>query len=612
MHRLQNPCSQAELLQQQIDDATVSADQRLQIKQQKHLQLEQHQHLRSQQEGEEKKFRSSHSADPGAANTCNFQLPGYQLRALSENIAALESNPWIQAPTLPNDINVSSLSNELVYETLNYFVNCGKRLSQMTKTYDDNDAYLLLLQEKEVDLELAARIGQDLLHQNKQLKDSIRNLEDELAKRSDCVAQLKHELASKTSLLDTFIEEEENQTSLAHSEDELNLRLGENISNKSRTPAQSLLPRTITLPTPTPSIDDSPSGFLSLNYQNPRSHPEPFSSLPYHLNATPYDDSRQVSNVDASINSTHIEHVGANANSNTQAGDQQRLVQSVTLQLVESNRKLCELQDMLLIKGEQNLNEQEKVNQLREQLRESERRIGDIALENEALQRSMIESTQIQKDLSDELKACKQNFSELLNVFLELQKETRILRSRTMQPISNMNMLHEFDPVTDLNNISFDSYSETTPYGLHSNQPNVSNHEAFGEQISAPRAFTRNNIPISSSLLEELQESIQTDDGEESSDCHSTDGADSGVHTANNISVTRSASDKPQVTSETASGELSPDEAESENNSTNPGRKWLGFSSYMITSLFLLCMSITLTSSANLNLAQRLQIKLDR
>ena len=52
------------------------------------------------------------------------------------------------------------LTPELAGATLDYFVSCGDRLSQMTKTYHDIDAVTRLLQEKEKDLELAAKIGQ--------------------------------------------------------------------------------------------------------------------------------------------------------------------------------------------------------------------------------------------------------------------------------------------------------------------------------------------------------------------------------------------------------------------------------------------------------------------
>jgi hypothetical protein len=54
----------------------------------------------------------------------------------------------------------AELTPELAGATLDYFVSCGDRLSQMTKTYHDIDAVTRLLQEKEKDLELAAKIGQ--------------------------------------------------------------------------------------------------------------------------------------------------------------------------------------------------------------------------------------------------------------------------------------------------------------------------------------------------------------------------------------------------------------------------------------------------------------------
>lgn len=142
----------------------------------------------------------------------------YQLRALKADKSTIgEDNLWSR------NFNVPSLSSDLISETLNYFVNCRHRLSQITKTFDDSDAYILLLQEKEMDLELVARIGQDLLKQFNEVKDSNEALKEELAKFQDINErlkqelakcrednqQLKYELASKVSLLDTFMEEEE-------------------------------------------------------------------------------------------------------------------------------------------------------------------------------------------------------------------------------------------------------------------------------------------------------------------------------------------------------------------------------------------------------------------
>lgn len=51
------------------------------------------------------------------------------------------------------------LTTEQAQETLKYFTLASDRTNQMTKTHNDLDAILQLLQEKEKDLELAARIG---------------------------------------------------------------------------------------------------------------------------------------------------------------------------------------------------------------------------------------------------------------------------------------------------------------------------------------------------------------------------------------------------------------------------------------------------------------------
>lgn len=50
-----------------------------------------------------------------------------------------------------NEDQPVELSAEFIHETLKYFVDCGQRLSQMTKTYDDIDAVTRLLEEVRID-----------------------------------------------------------------------------------------------------------------------------------------------------------------------------------------------------------------------------------------------------------------------------------------------------------------------------------------------------------------------------------------------------------------------------------------------------------------------------
>lgn len=484
---------------------------------------------------------------------------GFQLRAFSDDISALEANPWIPATTLPDDIQIVSFSTELVNETLNYFVNCRQRLNQMTKTYDDNDAYILLLQEKEVDLELAARIGQDLLKQNTELRESIRSLEERLARKQDDVQQLKHDLASKASLLDTFIEEEEQQTSLTSKLEEEEV-----------------------------SISFKPSN------------------------------------------------------------EQQKLVSTVTCQLVESNKRLCDLQDELFQKGEQYIKQQELIYRLQEQLKDSDRRIGDIISENESLQRTILEYRERKNELYEELKLCKQNFSELLGVFMELQRESRQYRIRDMQQNSNFSFINELDPLNeDINhhtNISFDSFDHTsldthrsTPF-IESIHHNLSHNHHQNQQRNAIKpqviGVDSKHTHMCTSLHEEIIESMQENAGDiESETGHSsgeegTDGGDSGVHTRNAVAdITTSASITPSTTlTDTANGftaftssienlkgresssSSTGNEEEDEEDELESRKNWLGLSSFMVSTLVLLCLSVTFNSPANSSgVAQKFQ-----
>lgn len=510
-------------------------------------------------------------------------IKNYQLRALKDNI----SDPWNQASTIPEIIHASSLSHELVHETLNYFVNCGKRLSQMTKTYDDNDAYILLLQEKEVDLELAARIGQDLLKQNNQLKDSIKSLEDELAKRQNDNQQLKHELASKISLLDTFIEEEETKATLNTSEEET-FKQQQDYLQKPSTPAiNSIKPSYHPSPQQSSSFlvdsnedhhhdPSTPNGFLSLDYnhqtKSPSTSAEQFSSLPYHLNKALIGENLSIDNSSSLIGEETVNFKSGHINEN-----QNHLVQSVTFQLLESNKRLCELQDELFCKGEQNLMQQEKLYHLEQQLRESDRRLGDVSVENESLHRKISETIENRKELCDELKTCKHNFNELLRVFLDLQKESRISRTRNMQQNSNASFFDDLDPINDMNNVSFDSFGSIS-------------YDAFMNQ-NVIRSVSRNTIPISSSLLEELQECIKNEDNSDNStNGDVTDGADSGVNVNNNIS-----------SSSRVKMEKSAKNLVSASEKVKEKKNWSGFSTFMLTTLLVLCLSVTINSSARYN-----------
>lgn len=61
-----------------------------------------------------------------------------------------------------------------------------------------------LLEEKEKDLELAAKIGQELLERNRFLDDKVTQLEAAAVYSTEQITQLRHDLQVKTDLLRVF------------------------------------------------------------------------------------------------------------------------------------------------------------------------------------------------------------------------------------------------------------------------------------------------------------------------------------------------------------------------------------------------------------------------
>ena len=133
------------------------------------------------------------------------KLPNFQLRA--DELSESDEQNWIKTPVLSSDLKID-LSPEQCEETFKFFLLSGDRLSQMTRTYHDIDALMHLLEEKERDLELAARIGQTLLSRNRQVAEHNEMLEEKLALALEESSQVRYELTKKEKLLHIYTDEE--------------------------------------------------------------------------------------------------------------------------------------------------------------------------------------------------------------------------------------------------------------------------------------------------------------------------------------------------------------------------------------------------------------------
>ncbi|KYQ53840.1 Trafficking kinesin-binding protein milt, partial [Trachymyrmex zeteki] len=92
---------------------------------------------------------------------------------------------------------------------------CSNRVSQMTKTYNDIEAVTRLLEEKEKDLELTARIGKELLAHNQKLETTVNALEGELKEANEKITQLNHEVLKKTELIQVLTNDVDESSSEA-------------------------------------------------------------------------------------------------------------------------------------------------------------------------------------------------------------------------------------------------------------------------------------------------------------------------------------------------------------------------------------------------------------
>uniref|UniRef100_A0A0N4UG49 HAP1 N-terminal domain-containing protein n=1 Tax=Dracunculus medinensis TaxID=318479 RepID=A0A0N4UG49_DRAME len=63
--------------------------------------------------------------------------------------------------------------------------------------------------QKEKDLELAAKIGQSLLEQNRELQDRNDFLEESLNASNEAIVQLRHELQMRINLLHVYADYED-------------------------------------------------------------------------------------------------------------------------------------------------------------------------------------------------------------------------------------------------------------------------------------------------------------------------------------------------------------------------------------------------------------------
>lgn len=241
----------------------------------------------------------------------------------------------------------------------------------MTKTYNDIEAVTRLLEEKEKDLELTARIGKELLTDNQKLETSVAALETELKQTTEKLTQLSHELAKKTELIQI----------LTNDVDECGSESG----------------------TPT-----------SLRYINLEFMQRRVASLE--------DENRQLRSEASQL---------AHDTEDCEMAEQ-RLVQDIATQLATANMEVDGLADELHRQKEECRKQHEELAILANKLLYAESQINKLTTENDELTSNLHITRENQGQLAGELADLKDRYAEVLSLLRDTQEQLRRQRKKGM------------------------------------------------------------------------------------------------------------------------------------------------------------------------------------
>uniref|UniRef100_A0A9J8ATZ5 Uncharacterized protein n=1 Tax=Cyprinus carpio carpio TaxID=630221 RepID=A0A9J8ATZ5_CYPCA len=245
---------------------------------------------------------------------------------------------------------------------------CAERVGQMTKTYNDIDAVTRLLEEKERDLELAARIGQSLLKRNHVLSEQNEYLEEQVGTIREEVAQLHHELYLKDELLQFYT------NAVEESEEGSGSPTGSSLDILQQ------------------KLQDLEEENLSLRSEASQLKSETES----------YEEKEQ------------------------------QLVNDCIRELRQSSIQISSIAEELAKKTEDASRQQEEITHLLSQIVDLQKKAKTFAVENEELSQHLTAAKDAQRQLTSELQELEEKYSECIEMLHEAQEELKNLRNRSV------------------------------------------------------------------------------------------------------------------------------------------------------------------------------------
>ncbi|XP_045179167.2 trafficking kinesin-binding protein 1-like isoform X3 [Mercenaria mercenaria] len=263
------------------------------------------------------------------------------------------------------DMQISKIEEELT--NITYNVLCSDRVTQMTKTYNDIEAVTRLLEEKERDLELAAKIGQTLLEKNKYFEEKNEELELLISQANERINQLKHDLSMKDELLKIYTQTYEGGD--ASSPDTPDSKTAPGLQKKIR------------------SLEDE--------------------NLQLHL------ETSKLKGLTEGLEEK-----------------EQQLVNDCVQQLEDVHNQLAQLSNELLEKSEECSSQKEEITNLLLQIVTLQKKVRTLTADNMDLQKTLEAAYDSQNYLTREIGDLKEKNEEILALLEETQEELRRFRSK--------------------------------------------------------------------------------------------------------------------------------------------------------------------------------------
>nr|XP_020451871.1 trafficking kinesin-binding protein 1-like [Monopterus albus] len=302
--------------------------------------------------------------------------PNYTLRA--DSVFGYDSDDWLHTPLLPPDV-VLGLTHEQIEETFKYFLLCSDRVGQVTKTYHDIKAVTHLLEEKERDLELAARIGQSLLKRNQELTARNEMLDEQLEIAKEEIAQLRHELSMRDDLLQFYASTEEVENAESH---------------------------------PPVKRNESCSSLSDLVH---------YDFLQQKLKGLEEENRRM-----------RLEANELTTETTSYEEQEQELMMVCVEELSSVNKHVVDLSEELARRVEDSLRQQEEISSLLAQIVDLQARCKGLAHENEELNQHLNASRENQHRLKSELKDLQDKYSECEDMLREAREDIKNLRNKSL------------------------------------------------------------------------------------------------------------------------------------------------------------------------------------